>query len=145
MKNTLARSGAAQGGFSLLELLVVLVILGLLGGIVGVNVLGNVDKGRYQASRTQLQEIAGALDLFRLEVGRYPTNDEGLAALVQAPANVKNWNGPYLKQKKIPQDAWEQPFNYRAPGEHGDYDLYSLAADKAPGGEKYNRDIVSWE
>ncbi len=145
MNNAMLRQRPVQGGFSLLELLVVLVILGLLGGIVGVNVLGNVDRGKYQTTKTQLQEISGALDLFRLEVGRYPSTDEGLAALVQAPSGAKNWNGPYLKQKKVPQDAWQQPFNYRAPGEHGDYDLYSLAADQAPGGEKYNRDIVSWE
>ncbi len=134
-----------QAGFSLLELLVVLVILGLLGGIVGVNVLKNVDKGKYQATRTQLLEIAGALDLYRLEVGRYPTTDEGLAALLQAPGNTKSWNGPYLRRATLPADSWTQPFHYRAPGEHGDYDLYSLGADNAPGGEKYNRDIVSWE
>lgn len=132
-------------GFSLIELLVVLVILGLLAGLVGPRVMKYVGESRSKTARLQIEDIGAALDLFSLEVGRYPTSDEGLNALVVQPATVPVWNGPYLKKPKVPADPWGRDYVYHAPGQHGPYDLYTLGADHADGGEGDNRDIVSWE
>lgn len=132
-------------GFSLIELLVVLVILGLLAGLVGPNVLKWISSANTDTARTQIEQFSGALDLYRLEVGRYPTTAEGLEALIQAPPGASRWNGPYLKKGTVPKDPWGNEYQYRAPGQNSDFDLYSLGADNAEGGEGENQDVVSWQ
>ena len=131
-------------GFTLIELLVVLVILGLLAGLVGPQILRYLGGAKSDTAQLQIAELGAGLDLFHLEVGRYPTTDEGLVALVEEPAGVSNWNGPYLKKRTIPKDPWGSDYNYRSPGENGPYDLYSLGQDNMEGGEDENADIVSW-
>ena len=131
-------------GFTLIELLVVLVILGLLAGLVGPRVLKYLGGAKTDTAALQIDELGAGLDLFHLEVGRYPTTDEGLVALSDKPTGVDNWNGPYLKKKDIPDDPWGNSYHYRAPGENGDYDLYSLGRDNADGGDGEDADVVSW-
>ncbi|GGC02041.1 type II secretion system protein G [Marinobacterium zhoushanense] len=132
-------------GFTLLELLVVLVILGLLASLVGPQVLRHVGTSKTKTAALQIQELGAALDLYRLEVGRYPSTQEGLEALIRQPSGATNWNGPYLSKNVIRQDPWGNDYNYRAPGEHGEYDLYSLGADGREGGEGENSDVSNWE
>ena len=132
-------------GFSLIELLVVLAILGLLAGLVGPQVLKFLGSSKTKTAKLQIEDLGAALDLYRLEVGRYPSSSEGLVALVAQPSGASNWNGPYLKKKDIPKDPWGFDYQYRFPGENGDYDLYSLGADNAEGGDGESRDVVSWE
>ena len=139
-----AQSPGRTGGFTLIELLVVLMILGLLAGLVGPRVLKYMGGAKSDTARLQIEEFGAGLDLYHLEVGRYPTTEEGLEALSRAPTGVDNWNGPYLKKKTIPMDPWGRPYRYRSPGENGDYDLYSLGRDNADGGEGEDEDIVSW-
>jgi len=136
------RRGQAQGGFTLVELLVVMVILGLLAALVVPAYLGRERKARSQAAKTQIELFGTALDTFRLDVGRYPSSQEGLAVL-QEGRGIPGWDGPYLK-KGVPADPWGRPYLYVSPGEHGDYDLYSYGADGAPGGDGDARDVASW-
>ena len=131
-------------GFTLIELLVVLVILGLLAGLVGPQVLRYLGGAKSDTARLQIEELGAGLDLYHLETGRYPTTEEGLAALVEQPVGVSNWNGPYLKKKTLPKDPWGNEYQYRSPGEHGMYDLYSLGQDNQEGGDGEAADIVSW-
>ncbi len=133
-----------NSGFTLIELLVVLVILGLLAGLVGPQVLRYLGGAKTDVAKLQIEELGAGLDLFHLEVGRYPTDDEGIQALVEEPAGIVGWNGPYLKKRKTPKDPWGNEYHYRFPGEKGGYDLYSLGADNAEGGEKDDQDVVSW-
>jgi general secretion pathway protein G len=140
----LKRQDGREGGFTLIELLVVLAILGMLVALVTPQVLKYLGRAKTDATRIQIENISGALDLFRLDVGRYPTQVEGLQALVEGPAGLSVWNGPYIKQKGVPADAWGHPFNYKAPGDHGEFDLYSLGADGAPGGTGENQDVTNW-
>ena len=132
-------------GFTLIELLVVLVILGLLGSIVGPRVMKYLSKAKTDSARLQIQDFAATLDHYKLELGRYPTTDEGLKALVEQPSNAEGWNGPYLKKKELPKDPWGNEYSYRFPGQHGEFDLYSLGADNAEGGDGENKDVASWE
>jgi general secretion pathway protein G len=141
-----ARSGDrnAEAGFTLIELLVVLAILGLIAAIATPQVLKHLGKAKTDTARVEIRTIGSALELFALDIGRFPTSQEGLSALVERPAGLNRWNGPYLRAKTAPIDAWGRPYIYRSPGEHGDYDLYTLGADGAPGGEGDNQDVVSW-
>jgi general secretion pathway protein G len=134
-----------ERGFTLIELLVVLVILGLLGSIVGPRVMKYLSKAKTDSARLQIQDFAATLDHYKLELGRYPTTDEGLKALVEQPSNAEGWNGPYLKKKEVPKDPWGNEYSYRFPGQHGEFDLYSLGADNAEGGDGENKDVASWE
>lgn len=136
--------GRRMAGFTLIELLVVLMILGLLAGLVGPRVLKQLGGAKSDTAQLQIAELSSGLDLFYLEVGRYPTTEEGLDALVSEPAGVSNWNGPYLRKNEIPHDPWGLPYHYLNPGENGDFDLYSLGRDNARGGEDEDQDIVSW-
>ncbi len=133
-----------QYGFTLIELLVVLVILGLLAGLVGPQVLRYAGSAKSDTARLQIEELGAGLDLYHLEVGRYPASNEGLKALVEKPTGVSVWNGPYLKKKRIPNDPWNNEYHYISPGEQGEYDLYSLGSDNMEGGEGNDADIVSW-
>jgi general secretion pathway protein G len=133
-----------QLGFTLIELLVVLLILGLLAGLVGPRVLKNLGGAKTDTAQLQIEEFGAGLDLLHLEVGRYPTTEEGLQSLSTRPTGVSNWNGPYLRKNDIPVDPWGNAYHYRAPGEHSDYDLYSFGRDNADGGEGEDQDVVSW-
>ncbi len=139
------RQGHLAHGFTLIELLVVLVILGLLAGLVGPQVMKHLGSSKSKTAKLQIEEFSAALDMFRLEHNRYPTTEEGLAALVEQPLGVAGWNGPYLRKRVVPKDPWGRPYRYRSPGESGDYDLYSLGADGTEGGARENADVVSWE
>lgn len=132
-------------GFTLIELLVVLVILGLIASVIGPRVVGYLAGAKSDTAKLQIEELGAALDLYKLEIGRYPTTDEGLQALVQAPAGASGWRGPYLKKKVVPKDPWGNPYRYAAPGQHGVYDIYSFGADNRQGGDDENKDILSWE
>jgi len=135
----------AEQGFTLLELLVVLGIIAMLAGIVGPQVMKHMGGAKSKTARVQVEDMAASLDMYKLDVGRYPTTEQGLVALVEKPADVKRWNGPYLRKKKIPQDPWNVDYHYASPGEHGKFDIYSLGADEKEGGEGEDQDIVSWE
>ncbi|MFN4329272.1 MAG: type II secretion system major pseudopilin GspG [Limnobacter sp.] len=130
-------------GFTLLELLVVLVILGLLAAYVGPRYFGQLGKAESKTAQTQVVAFGKALDAFRLDVGRYPSSSEGLLALYQKPEQLSSWFGPYL-DKPPPLDPWGKAYEYRSPGQHGDYDLFSLGKDGIPGGSAENADITSW-
>ncbi|MCT7313302.1 type II secretion system major pseudopilin GspG [Ralstonia sp. CHL-2022] len=131
-----------QNGFTLLELLVVVVIIGLLASYVGPKYFSQIGKSEVTVARSQIEAFERALDSFRLDVGRYPTSEEGLDALLHRPANANGWNGPYLK-KDVPPDPWGRPYTYRAPGTKGDFEIVSLGKDGQPGGTGENADIVS--
>ncbi len=137
--------GTPRNGFTLLELLVVLVILGLLASLVGPRVMKHVGDSKSRTAVLQIQDLGTALDIYRLEVGGYPTTEQGLRALVEAPGEVIGWAGPYLKKSTIRKDPWGRDYHYRAPGRHGPYDLFSLGADNREGGEGEDADVVSWE
>lgn len=133
-------------GFTLIELLVVLVILGLLAGLVGPQVMKYVGSSKSKTARLQIEELSAALDLYRLELGRYPSGEEGLEVLVQPPAGKEAlWKGPYLKKKLLPKDPWGFDYHYRFPGEQDAYDLYSLGADNSTGGDGEDADILGWQ
>lgn len=138
------RTGRGEGGFTLLELLVVLAILGLLAAIVGPQVIKYLDSSKSQSARVQAKNIVAALNLFKLDASRYPTAEEGLQALVKPPANVPSWNGPYLPEQTALIDPWGRPYLLRVPGEHGDVDVYTLGSDGQPGGTGEARDVGSW-
>ncbi|MCL5023133.1 MAG: type II secretion system major pseudopilin GspG [Nitrospirae bacterium] len=132
-----------EKGFTLVELLVVMVIIGLLATLVAPKLFNQLRKGQYEAAKAQLASIEQGLDKFRLDVGRYPTTEEGLNALATNPG-IDNWDGPYVKSSLL-SDPWKKPWNYQTPGTHGEYDLYSYGNDGQPGGEKDNADIMNWE
>jgi general secretion pathway protein G len=133
-----------QAGFTLIEIMVVMVIIGLLMALVGPNLIGRSEKAKTQAAAMQIERLGTVLDTFRLDIGRYPSTQEGLQALVQRPSGLERWDGPYLN-KGVPKDPWDRPYVYRSPGDGGrPYDIYSLGADGAPGGQDQNRDITSW-
>jgi len=132
-------------GVTLIELLVVMVILGLITALAGQRFFGKLETARRTSAKNQITELESALDLFRLDVGRYPTAEEGLNALRAKPGGVENWDGPYLK-KDLPMDPWNKAYIYRRPGAHGDFDLLSLGPDGQEGGESDDTaDVVSWK
>jgi general secretion pathway protein G len=130
-------------GFTLLELLVVMVIIGLLASYVAPRYFSQIGKSEAGVARAQLDAFDKALSQYRLDMGRYPTTEQGLVALVKRPSEESRWNGPYLS-KNIPPDPWGRPYIYRSPGEHGEYDLFSLGRDGQPGGTGDAADITSW-
>ena len=137
------RTRKCEAGFTLIEMMVVMVIIGLLVALVGPNFIKQGEKAKLKAARAQIEMLGTSLDTLRLDVGRYPTSQEGLAALRQRPFGADRWDGPYLK-KDVPGDPWGRPYYYRSPGEGGHpYDLLSYGADGAPGGDGDNRDITS--
>ena len=143
MENRERRRTGGSRGFSLIELIVVLVILGLLATVVGPKVMDKLSKGKAEIAKLQVHDLEGALGLFRFDVGRYPNTSEGLASLIDNPG-IDNWSGPYLSKKTLPKDPWGRDYQYRSPGLHGDYDLYSLGADGIEGGADDSADVTSW-
>ena len=130
-------------GFTLLELLVVMVIIGLLAGYVGPKLFAQIGKSETKVTRAQIDALQKALDQYRIDIGRYPSAEQGLAALVNKPADEPRWTGPYLA-KAVPADPWGRPYLYTMPGQHGDYDLVSYGRDGQPGGDGDNTDLTSW-
>ncbi len=133
-----------EKGFTLIELLVVMIIIGLLAALVAPRMFGKVGKAKQQAAQAQIENLGGALKLFRLDVGRYPTSEEGLETLRTNTGSLPRWSGPYT-EKEIPKDPWGHPYVYRCPGEHGDFDIMSLGADNSEGGEGEDADVLSWK
>ena len=136
-------------GFTLIEIMVVIVILGILVGYVGVRIVGKPEEARRMKARVQIESIETALKMYRLDNGTYPSTEQGLQALVEAPAVgelPKAWRkGGYLEKGKVPKDPWDNDYVYLSPGLHGDYDFMSYGADGQPGGEDRNEDINNWE
>jgi len=137
------RSTQRRNGFTLLELLVVIVIIGLLAAYVGPKYFAQLGKSEVTIAKAQMESFEKSLDTYRLDVGRYPSTEEGIAALMVAPPSAgAKWNGPYLK-KAVPQDPWGHPYQYRSPGAKGDYEILSTGKDGQPGGTGENADIVT--
>jgi general secretion pathway protein G len=132
---------SAEQGFTLVEMLVVIAIIGLIMGLIGPRVLNYLSESKVKDAKIQMQSFASALDLFNLDAGRYPSTSENLDALVHRTPGVAAWNGPYLKGGNVPMDPWGHPYIYRAPGEHGAFDIVSLGADGAEGGSGVAADI----
>lgn len=130
-----------EQGFTLVEMLVVITIIGLIMGLIGPRVLNYLSESKVKAAKIQMQSFAGALDLFNLDAGRYPSTAEGLTALVRRTPGVAAWNGPYLKGSVVPNDPWNHPYLYRAPGEHSTYDIVSYGSDGQEGGSAAAADI----
>jgi general secretion pathway protein G len=137
-------ANSGEAGYTLLELLVVLAILGLLAAIATPMVLHYLDSAKVSTAKTEVSNLAAGLDLYKYDVGSYPTTQEGLEALVSAPEGVDNWNGPYVKKTTKLTDPWGHPYNYKFPGEHGEFDLFSYGAhaDQAKADEK--PPIANW-
>jgi general secretion pathway protein G len=133
-----------DAGFTLIELLVVLVILGLLAGLVGPRVLAYLGGARADSAKLQIENFKSALDLYAISVGGYPTTNQGLKALLANPGGIRGWDGPYLRTNEVPADPWGNAYQYRAPGQHGAFDLWSLGADGKEGGSDDDADITNW-
>lgn len=140
-----AMAARRDRGMTLIEILVVLVLIGIVMGIVGGNFIGRGEEAKRKAAKIEINQIGQTLDLFKLEVGRYPSSQEGLQALVTQPQGANNWNGPYWKQGTVPKDPWGNDYVYNFPGQHGPYDIVSYGADGKEGGDGANRDITSWD
>ncbi len=144
MKTTDTASGKRrQAGFTLMELLVVLAILGLLASLVGPQVLNQLGGAKSKTAGIQIKDLEQAAEMFNLDVGRYPSNEEGLAALVDKPAGVAGWNGPYLKS--LPLDPWNRDYQYKYPGERGEVDIFSYGKNGSLGGDGEDADIGNWK
>jgi general secretion pathway protein G len=131
-----------QRGFTLLEIMAVIIIIGVLGAVILPNIVSSGDKASANAARTDMANIAAELDLFKLEIGRYPTTQEGLDSLLKNPGNLANWNGPYSKKKEM-KDPWKTDYKYSSPGpNNAPFEIKSLGADRQEGGEGPNADIV---
>jgi general secretion pathway protein G len=139
------RRRLGSAGFTLVELLVVLAILGLIAAIAVPQTIGYLGRAKSKTAGIQIENLGAALDLYRLDVGRYPSESEGLDALVIQPGDVKNWAGPYLKKQSSLLDPWDKPYQYQFPGQNGEFDLFTLGADAQEGGDGKDRDIKSWE
>ena len=135
------RNRAGEEGFTLVEMLVVITIIGLIMGLIGPRVLNYLSESKVKAAKIQLQSFSSALDLFYLDAGRYPSTSEGLAALVQRTPGVAAWNGPYLKGGSLPNDPWNHPYLYRAPGERSPYEIISYGSDGQEGGSGIAADL----
>jgi general secretion pathway protein G len=133
-----------ERGFTLIEMLVVITIIGMIMALVGPRVLNYLSDSKVKAAKIQIESFTSALDLFYLDTGRYPSTSEGLAALVETTTAIPAWNGPYLKGGKVPADPWGHSYTYRAPGEHGSYDIVSLGSDGQQGGSGNAAEITSW-
>ena len=138
------RGRGRRGGFTLLELMVVLLILALLGTIAAPRVTKYLRKAKAQTAKIQVDALSAAVDSFHLDTGRFPSGDEGLKALLDRPADTATWDGPYLKKRDSLIDPWGHPYLYRFPGQHGEYDVYTLGSDNREGGEGDAADVGNW-
>jgi general secretion pathway protein G len=136
--------GRKDEGFTLLELLVVLAILGLLAAIVAPRVISYLGSSRSKTAAIQVKNIAASLELYRLDAGRYPNEQEGLNALIKAPPGAAAWNGPYLADKSALNDPWGRPYQYAMPGKRGEFDVFSYGADDKEGGSGEDKDVGNW-
>lgn len=134
-----------RGGFTLLELLIVIAIIGLLASVVAPKLIGRIGKSKTVIARAQVESFGTALETYRLDTGEYPSQEQGLNALIERPNNVPNWHGPYLRKRIIPDDPWGEPYIYRYPGEFDDYGILSYGADRREGGSDEDKDILSWK
>lgn len=144
MTSASSRNRRGERGLTLVELLVVLLIIGLIAAFAVPQVMNYLGGARQDSAAIQINQLSGILDLYRLDVGRYPSASEGLDALLEQPSGADGWNGPYVKKADSLVDPWGNPYQYRVPGQHGDFDLYSLGADGSEGGEGEDADVVSW-
>jgi len=133
-----------QSGFTLMELLVVLAILGLLMSLVGPRVLSQLGGAKTKTAAIQIKDLEQSLEMYKLDVGQFPSNSEGLAALVAKPAGTTGWNGPYLKSD-VPLDPWKREYLYKYPGDHSELDIYSYGQNGTPGGEGEDSDVGNWK
>ena len=138
------QSQRRQGGFTLMEMLVVLAILGLLASLVGPAVLNQLGGAKSKTAAIQIKDLEQALEMYKLDVGRFPTTSQGLDALVKKPAGASGWNGPYLKSS-VPEDPWGGDYQYKYPGERAEVDLFTHGADGNPGGEGEDSDVGNWD
>jgi general secretion pathway protein G len=138
------RANHSMRGFTLMELLVVLAILGLLMSLVGPRVLSQLGGAKTKTAAIQIKDLEQSLEMYKLDVGRFPTTEEGLVALVVKPGSVSGWNGPYLKSD-VPLDPWNREYNYKYPGEHGELDIFSYGQNGAPGGDGEDADVGNWK
>jgi general secretion pathway protein G len=134
----------SDAGFTLLELLIVIAILGLLGVVGTVQLTGYLGRAKTDTAKLQLDQLANAIELYRLDVGRPPTSEEGLNALVSQTTEIGGWRGPYLRKSQATLDPWGRPFSYKIPGEHGEYDLATFGGDGRPGGQGADADVSNW-
>ncbi len=137
-------AGSGERGFTLVEMLVVITIIALIMALVGPRVLNYLTDSKIKAATIQIRSFENALDLFNLDAGRYPSTSEGLRSLIERPGGAVAWSGPYLKSDAVPNDPWGRPYIYRAPGQHGAYDIMSYGADGQEGGTGADADITSW-
>jgi general secretion pathway protein G len=133
-----------ERGLTLIELLVVLLILSLIAAFAVPRVMKYLGGARSDSAAIQIERLGGILDLYRLDMGHYPGTDDGLRALVEAPVESERWNGPYVKKANSLIDPWGKPYEYLSPGDHGEYDLFTLGADKQDGGDGEDADVTSW-
>ncbi len=134
-----------QRGFTLMELLVVLAILGLLVSLVGPQVLNQLGGAKTKTAKIQIKDLEQALEMYKLDVGRFPSTNESLDALIAKPGNATGWNGPYLKGGKVPQDPWNRKYHYKYPGEQAEIDIFSYGQNGSPGGDGEDSDVNSWD
>ncbi|MBB5048562.1 general secretion pathway protein G [Rhodopseudomonas rhenobacensis] len=137
-----SRSGRSEAGFTLVEMLVVITIIGMIMALVGPRVLNYLSDSKVKTARIQLESFSSALDLYFLDMGRYPTSSEGLSALMQKPSGAVGWNGPYLRGGAVPSDPWSRSYIYRSPGERGPFEIISLGSDGQEGGSGTAADVV---
>jgi general secretion pathway protein G len=143
--NTASKKTYSVSGFTLIELLIVMVIIGLLAAFIVPKLIGRVGESKQTAAKAQIELTSTAIEIYKLDTGKYPSQGTGLQSLNTKPGDVKNWKGPYMKKDKVPKDPWGTEYIYKFPGTHGDYDLISYGADGSEGGSGENKDIVSWE
>jgi general secretion pathway protein G len=137
-----------EGGFTLIEIMIVMVIIAMLAALVGPRVMGALGSSKVKATKIQIETLSNAVEAFHLDTGRFPTQQEGLVVLVDNPAAapIKNWHGPYLKKNRIPPDEWGNPFVYEIPSKNKmPFDIYSLGADGKPGGTGDDADLGNWD
>ncbi|MEH6568959.1 MAG: type II secretion system major pseudopilin GspG [Halioglobus sp.] len=140
---TNCRTASRQSGFTLMELLVVLAILGLLMSLVGPQVLNQLGGAKVKTAAIQIKDLEQALEMYKLDVGRFPRTEEGLDALMKKPAKGSGWNGPYLKSD-VPLDPWKAEYHYKYPGDHGEFDIFTYGQNGSPGGEGEDTDVGNW-